>query len=267
VDGTGAAQWGSGTTVCAAANLQLHPQIVSDGASGAFITWQDTRTHPTGDAYVQRVSAAGTTQWTADGVVLTNGDAEFPVVTTNGSGGALVAWVDTRNTAVDQHNIYAHAVSAPGNPGFPSDGTPVAVVADDQIGARIVSAGANAFITWQDRRSGGWDIYASTMSVTTAVGDTPRLTSWALGPNQPNPFGDRTTMNLDLPSRSDVKVDVFNVAGQRVQHNDLGVVNAGRRELVFDGRDDRGAALPSGVYFYRVRAGSQTVTRKMLIAR
>lgn len=267
IDATGAAQWGGGTSVCAAVNLQLHPQIAADGASGAFVTWQDTRTHPTGDAYVQRVNAAGVTQWTPDGVDLTNGNAEFPVITPNMNGGALVAWVDTRNTGVDQHNIYAHAVTSSGVPGFPTDGTPIAVVTDDQIGVRVASTGANAFIAWQDRRSGGWDIYAQVLSVATAVGDTPSLPAWSLSPNQPNPFNDRTTMNLDLSAQSDLTVDVFDVAGRRVRHDDLGRMNAGVKQLTFDGHDDDGRALASGVYFYRVHSGAKTLTRKMVIAR
>jgi hypothetical protein len=266
VDATGAAQWSGGTLVCTAANLQLHPQIVADGASGAFITWQDTRTNPSGDAYVQHVNAAGAAQWTTNGLGLTNANAEAPIVTSNGSG-ALVAWVDTRSTPADQHNLYARAISAAGNPGFPSDGTPVAVAGDDQIAPQIVYSGTNAFVTWQDRRSGGWDIYATLMNTATAVNDTPLLPAWTLGSNYPNPFLDRTRMNLDLPMQSNVKVDVFDVAGRHVRHDELGLVNAGRTQLVFDGRDHNGAALPSGVYFYKVHTAAGTLTRKMVITR
>jgi len=267
VNAAGAAQWAGGTLVCTAANLQLHPQIVADGASGAMITWQDDRTNPAWDVYVQRVNAAGVSQWTANGVVLTAQYAESPVIAANGSGGALVAWVDTRNVS-DHHNIFAHAVSASGSAGWPADGTPVCTAPGDQIALRTVySGGTNAFVTWQDRRSGGWDIYAFVMSVATGVGDTPALSALALGPNHPNPFLQGTTMNLDLPSQSDVSIDVFDVAGHRVRQSHLGRMSAGSREITFDGHDDTGRLLASGVYFYRVHAGSETVTKKMVIAR
>jgi len=267
VNAVGVPQWGGGTLVCTAANPQLHPQIVSDGAFGALITWQDGRTNPNWDVYVQRVDAAGAAQWAPNGVALTNNYAESPVITGGASGGALVTWVDTRDTPTTQHNLYARAVTASGTPGFPADGTPVCTAVDDQIAPRIAYSGSNAFLTWQDRRSGGWDIYAFMMSVTTAVGDTPAPFTLSLGPNHPNPFLERTAMNLDLAVRRDVKIDVFDVAGHRVRHDDLGHMNAGRREITFDGRDDRGAALPSGVYFYRVHAGNETLTKKMVIAR
>lgn len=266
VDDTGAPQWAGGTLVCTASNLQIHPHMVSDGAAGAMITWQDSRTNPDWDAYVQHVNAAGITQWNANGVRLTNQYAELPVVATDGSGGALVAWVDTRNVS-DRHNIFVHSVSAVGTAGFPSDGTPECTAPGDQIGLRMVYSGSRAFATWQDRRSGGWDIYALVMSVATGVGDTPALSALALGPNHPNPFLEGTTMNLDLPSPSDVKIDVFDVAGHRVRQSHLGRLSAGAREITFDGHDDAGRPLPSGVYFYCLHAGSESVVKKMVIAR
>jgi flagellar hook assembly protein FlgD len=105
------------------------------------------------------------------------------------------------------------------------------------------------------------------MNTATAVNGTPLLPAWTLGSNYPNPFLDRTRMNLDLPMQSNVKVDVFDVAGRHVRHDELGLVNAGRTQLVFDGRDHNGAALPSGVYFYKVHTAAGTLTRKMVITR
>jgi hypothetical protein len=266
VNAAGAPQWGGGALVCTAANVQILPQLVSDGASGAIVTWQDRRTAPDSDVYTQRVNAAGVSQWTANGVLLTNQFAEAPVLASSGSGGALVVWVDTRNV-VDHHNIFAHAVTAAGSTGFPADGSPVCTAMADQIRPRIEYSGGNAFVTWQDQRNGGWDIYATMMSVTTGVRDTPPASALALTPNEPNPFNDRTRMNLDLPAEADVKIEVFDVAGRRMRASDLGRMRAGWSEINFDGLDDRGRPFPSGVYFYRVHAGSETVTKKMVIAR
>src|SRR5262249_34089539 len=55
--------------LCTAANDQLYPTIVSDGAGGAIVTWYDNR-NGASDIYAQRVSAAGAPQWTANGVAL-----------------------------------------------------------------------------------------------------------------------------------------------------------------------------------------------------
>jgi hypothetical protein len=64
-----------------------------------------------------------------------------------------------------------------------------------------------------------------------------------------------------------VDVEVFDVTGRRVREQRLAALPAGWREIVFDARDAGGRQLPSGVYFYRVSAAAETVTRKMVIAR
>jgi hypothetical protein len=133
----------------------------------------------------------------------------------------------------------------------------------------IESNGGVAIVAWQDRRSGSdnYDIYAEPISVLTGVHDTPSVSALSLTPNYPNPFLSRTSMSLDLPAAGDVNIEVFDVAGRRVRHADLGRMSAGSREMRFDGHDDAGRQLPSGVYFYRVHAGAETVTEKMVIAR
>ena len=88
-----------------------------------------------------------------------------------------------------------------------------------------------------------------------------------VGDNFPNPFSSMTTFNLTLHQESTVKADVFDVAGHRVRTIDLGHLGTGPAQLQFDGLADGNRALPSGVYFLRVRAGGEIATRKMVIAR
>jgi hypothetical protein len=70
LDASGTAQWApNGVAVCAVApNDQSNPAIVSDGAGGAIVVWQDARVGGVYDIYAQRVNAAGVTQWLANGV-------------------------------------------------------------------------------------------------------------------------------------------------------------------------------------------------------
>lgn len=104
---------------------------------------------------------------------------------------------------------------------------------------------------------------------TTSVGDhpSPAITALTVLPNRPNPFGVTTSLQVGLPSASDVSIEVYDVAGRRVRTLSEGSKTAGWQSVPFDGRDDAGDMLPSGVYFYRVHAGAATVTRKMVIAR
>jgi hypothetical protein len=96
---------------------------------------------------------------------------------------------------------------------------------------------------------------------------TPSLASLQLQPNVPNPFSGTTSLRIGLPGDADVALEVYDVAGRRVFSRELGTMPAGWREVSFAGRDRAGALLPSGVYFYRITAGRETMTRKMVISR
>jgi len=105
------------------------------------------------------------------------------------------------------------------------------------------------------------------VSPVTGIGDrAPALTALTVQ-NYPNPFSGATDIRIGLPAASPVTIAVYDVAGRRVAARDLGVMSAGHQAVTFDGRDASGRALPSGVYFYRVTAGAETATRKIVIRR
>ncbi len=103
----------------------------------------------------------------------------------------------------------------------------------------------------------------------TAVEDEKSSTpaTFALDQNYPNPFNSGTVINFDLPSRGETELTVYNLAGQKVVSLVEGVREAGNYHLRWDGRDDVGWHVASGVYFYRLRAGDQVETRKLLLLR
>jgi len=89
---------------------------------------------------------------------------------------------------------------------------------------------------------------------------------FALLPNYPNPFNPETTIRYDLQQRSEVKLQVFNLLGQEVRT----LVNkelqaAGAQSVRWDGKNNSGITLPSGVYIYRISAGNFTASRKMVL--
>ena len=92
-------------------------------------------------------------------------------------------------------------------------------------------------------------------------------TEFRLDQNFPNPFDDETTIRYRLGAASLVSVDIYNMIGQRVRQLVSTTAEAGLYELQWDGRDDRGRALASGLYIYRLRAGEFTESRKMVIVR
>ncbi|MEW6755937.1 MAG: FlgD immunoglobulin-like domain containing protein [Candidatus Latescibacterota bacterium] len=97
-----------------------------------------------------------------------------------------------------------------------------------------------------------------------------RPQTFALQQNYPNPFNSGTVIRFALRAREEVELAVFNLAGQQVATLVEGVRGAGAYTINWDGLDDRGQALASGLYLYRLRAGGggeQVETRKLVLVR
>jgi hypothetical protein len=89
----------------------------------------------------------------------------------------------------------------------------------------------------------------------------------ALGQNSPNPFQQETTIDVSLPERAEIDVSVFDVAGRRVATVTRGERAAGDHRLTWNGTNDAGKRVGAGVYFYRLKAGNETLTRKLIVVR
>jgi hypothetical protein len=98
-------------------------------------------------------------------------------------------------------------------------------------------------------------------------GEKARAADFELFPNYPNPFNSSTIISYQLPLDAKTRLDVFNVIGQKVVTLVEAFQKAGRYQSVFDGKDQTGRALPSGVYFYRLEAGSFVRVNKMVYAK
>ncbi|HEU4365653.1 MAG TPA: T9SS type A sorting domain-containing protein [Candidatus Krumholzibacteria bacterium] len=163
VNAAGSPQWtADGVAVCTAAGSQLEPQLVSDGAGGAIITWDDTRAGSVVHVYAQRINSAGTPLWTANGALVSGNfeDQYNPRITTDGAGGAIIAWQDERITGTVA-DIFAARVDPFGMLPW-GDGVEVTSFSQHQQGHAIVSDGAGgAIIAWESYVSGiEYDIYA-----------------------------------------------------------------------------------------------------------
>jgi ligand-binding sensor domain-containing protein len=81
-----------------------------------------------------------------------------------------------------------------------------------------------------------------------------------LSQNYPNPFNPSTTIKYDLPKSSDVKIEVYNIAGQKIQTLLNKKIAAGSHEIEFNAEN-----RSSGVYFYRIEAGEFQDVKKMIL--
>ncbi len=91
--------------------------------------------------------------------------------------------------------------------------------------------------------------------------------SFRLLPAYPNPFNGTTTIPFDLPSSVEVNLTLYNLTGQRVITLARGMREAGGYSIGWDGMDDAGRALVSGMYFYNLTAGDRSETRKLILLR
>jgi hypothetical protein len=98
----------------------------------------------------------------------------------------------------------------------------------------------------------------------------PRLPkALALSQNYPNPFNPSTTIAFDIPGtpgeKQHVEVTVYDIRGRRVSALIKSELEPGSYKLHWDGRDDRGSKVSSGIYLYTLRAGERIFTRKMTV--
>lgn len=88
---------------------------------------------------------------------------------------------------------------------------------------------------------------------------------FSLAQNHPNPFNPSTNIDFTLPRAGRVRIDVFDILGRQTALILDDNLSAGRHSIVWDGKDADGETVASGIYFYRLRAGDQVETRKMLL--
>jgi hypothetical protein len=94
-------------------------------------------------------------------------------------------------------------------------------------------------------------------------GTVPKV--FALSQNYPNPFNSSTIISFSLDRSSNVRIEIVNILGQTVKSFDLGLTSAGGHALEWNGSDDGGRGVGSGVYFCLITAGDRFAVRKMVL--
>ncbi|OQC06167.1 MAG: flagellar basal body rod modification protein [Candidatus Cloacimonetes bacterium ADurb.Bin089] len=84
-----------------------------------------------------------------------------------------------------------------------------------------------------------------------------------LMPNYPNPFNPKTTIAFTLAKGGKVDINIYNLKGQKVKTLFSDILLPGKHCLVWDGKDDKGSSLASGIYFVKMQTGKTTDTRKI----
>ncbi|MBU8921866.1 MAG: T9SS type A sorting domain-containing protein [Bacteroidales bacterium] len=291
-----------GNLVCGAVGHQLNPRMEMSSGGDIIVVWQDGRGDDY-DIYVQRVDIAGLILWETGGqaVVSLPDDQRIPEIITDDAGGALVTWEqwdgdsDIYSQRIDREGHYLATSLA----GFTADSRSdmieivwtmnesepemVFTISRQASGETIFGlldigpeeSTEETFIV-RDRDIEPGVEYRYRVSVTGSEGlkllfETAPLSIGAgvniVRQNYPNPFNPVTTIAYVLAADLSVELTVYDVSGRRIAVLEEGIQLRGNHEVVWNGTDIRGNRVSSGVYFYRLRAGKDLFTKKMVLLR
>ena len=185
----------------------------------------------------------------------------------------FVGFADTlyvlSNNGVLERAAYFHQTSATklfASSGYVLSNTPLQSFQID-VGATAPYPGVSAYAGgfpygdryWYESGTNEFSFVTATLvGVERSSGAIPQ--EFSLAQNYPNPFNPSTHIRFTLPTASQVRLDVFNLIGQRIATLVDGPTAAGSHDVVFDAR-----GLPSGLYFYTIRSNGHVAMRKMLL--
>jgi len=255
----------NGLAVVTAPIEQQHAILVSDGAGGAIVSWEDQRSS-VHNIYAHHVLASGTVdaRWPVNGIALSTRPTEQAgaAIVQDGAGGAIVTWEDQFTDIFAQHVLASGAL----DPAFPTNGQPVIAQPTVEISPSMVAAGpGGAIIAWMDFRSDSSDVYALQLLtlVPTGVGDPVPPPQVSFAAPSPNPARESIALRFHLPREADVRLAIYDVAGRRVRELASGARAAGEQAIGWDLRDEAGHLVHAGLYFARLEAEGRVHTQKV----
>lgn len=142
---------------------EFNPEIVADGAGGAYLVWEDSRGSGR-DLYLQHISPTGVYSWfQGRPITVANDDQKDQrIIRDAASGDLIVVWEDLRDLATTSSDIYAQRLDTNANPKWLYNGTPIVTASQVQADVQVVSDGeGGAYFTWWDYRTFDHVIYAS----------------------------------------------------------------------------------------------------------
>jgi hypothetical protein len=247
----------AGLVLATASGQQRSATMIRDGAGGALVAWQDSRSGA-GDIYAQRITSAGViaSGWAATGVAGCSQAAEqsAPAILNDGAGGAYLAWEDFRGGSTD---VYAQRVTGAGalSAGWPTDGVAMSIATGEQYAPRLMPDGAGgAIATWFDTRR------FPLVDVPPSGGDEPVFALFGL---RPSPAIGPVQVAFALPSGGPARLELLDVAGRRILRREVGSLGTGRHVVDLRGR----TALPAGIYFIRLTHAGRSLTTTACVLR
>lgn len=111
----------------------------------------------------------------------------------------------------------------------------------------------------------GWACEGSPTKVEEEDEDENIPSKFSLSQNYPNPFNPTTRIEFSLAKSGFVSLNVYDILGKRVRTLVSGDLSSGYRSVLWDGKNEQGEEVASGIYFYRIKAGEFAESKKMIL--
>ncbi len=254
------------TTISDYDSDKIHVTVSPFLDNQSVIAWQDTR-NDSGDIYAQNLMANGSIGQNGEEIILEYFTAD--VVNEN----ILITWGTLNEENLAGWNIYRAE-----SENFDNSQK----INNEIIPAYNQNSGNDYTFTDSDNLVNGvtyyywleavWiddntEIFGSISVIYNSVNaqnDNVDMLRYKLT-NYPNPFNPTTTISYQLPEQSDVELSIYNLKGEKIITLDKGTKEKGKYSVVWNGLDKNGKKVPSGVYFYRIKAGKFTAAKKMIL--
>lgn len=291
---SGVPQWDlSGVPVCTVAYSQQEAVVATDFAGGAYVAWSDGR-YGESDLYLEHLDATGAPTLGGDhGIPITSqvGNEVHTTLYTDPAGYLIVAWngaggnfaqrfeMSTVSVAISSFTARAHdghvVLEAELRSNLQVHGVKIYRATGDNALLLLQAAGtpdAQRF-RYEDASVLPGTRYRYQLAMTDADGEflspiveltTAALTT-ELRQNQPNPFNPETAISFTLEKSARASVQIYAADGARVRTLLDEARGAGTHRVTWNGRDDNGQPVSSGIYFYRLTADKFSATRKMVL--
>ena len=263
--------WGESGDTISSSGYADRGLLIFDGKDGGIVSWREGPSAGPRTLRVQRIDASGNSLWGVDGVAVAPAStAPYQQIATDGAGGVIVAWTELIS---GYYVIQAQRVDSSGVVAWGPAGVLVRSLPSIASIPVLVSDGSNgAIIVWEDDRSDAGDIYAARIAAdgtTTDVAARPASTPLAtrIEGNVPNPFNPVTRITYSIAASCRVTLRVYDVTGRLTRTLFEGWHQAGTYGAAWNGKNEDGLSLPSGVYFCRLEAGDVVADSKLVMLR
>ena len=170
INSSGSIQWSpqEGVPICTIGSTIPHPRLCSDGNEGAIIIWNDDRADY--KLYAQRINSDGNVEWDDNGIpIISHLDMHLGIehsICSDNQKGAIIIWRNSTGIG-GEYTIYAQRVNETGDLQWNAEGIAVCNTPDKRESVFVSKDGfGGALITWKDKRSGDYDIYAQRINST-----------------------------------------------------------------------------------------------------